>query len=106
MPTRLVCRRRRSKHPEDGSCSTTEYGTRLLAVCTGWASHCSSLRIQHSIASLCSAILKLREIQTAKPFLNTPVGLVAGRSPVRVIKRRVYLWHPTFVGCSIICVGS
>src|SRR5207237_9901473 len=46
MRTRLVCRRRPSRLPEDGWCCTTEYDTRLPAVCIDWAWPCSILRIQ------------------------------------------------------------
>src|SRR5438067_1550191 len=49
MQTRLVCHRLPSRHLEDGSCSITEYGTRLPAACTGWDSHYSSLRIRKSV---------------------------------------------------------
>src|SRR6266478_1125433 len=46
--TKLVSPRRRSRLPEAGSCSTTECGTRLRAVCIDWGWPCSTLRIRKS----------------------------------------------------------
>jgi predicted GH43/DUF377 family glycosyl hydrolase len=47
--TKLGCRRRPSRLPGDGSFSTTEYGTRLRAVCTDWVWLCSTLRSRKSV---------------------------------------------------------
>src|SRR5664279_803855 len=76
MPTRLVCRRLPLKLPGDGSCSTTEYGTRLPAVCIDWGWPSLILRIRKN--ACCEEI---RGYSVRRPSTNATATSTMSSSP-------------------------